>query len=357
MANQEHLDRLKQGVDAWNKWRTEVQSKTPWPKPDLAGADLSETNLRGVNFWRANLNGVNLSSTDLFQANISSAYLTRADLSNANLLAADLTNTELVGADLRFARLEEANLSDTNLSEADLTRANLMGASLLHTEVSGSEFAEVLLGETIFANNDLSNTRSLNLCRHHGPSSLDYLTLQYSRNLPKEFLRGCGLPDRLIEYYDSLLLEPFEWYSCFISYSSQDDAFAERLHTELDAKGVRNWFAPEDLKIGDKIRPRIDEAIKIHDKLLIILSENSLSSDWVENEVESALEQEQRRGEPVLFPIRLDDAVMETDKAWAATIRRTRHIGDFTKWKDHDAFAKAFERLMRDLGKGEDWPY
>jgi len=40
---------------------------------------------------------------------------------------------------------------------------------------------------------------------------------------------------------------------------------------------------------------------------------------------------------------------MDTDQAWAASLRRTRHIGDFTCWKDHDAFKKAFERLLRDL--------
>ena len=38
-----------------------------------------------------------------------------------------------------------------------------------------------------------------------------------------------------------------------------------------------------------------------------------------------------------------------TDQAWAASLRRTHHIGDFVNWKDHDAFRKAFERLLRDL--------
>jgi hypothetical protein len=40
---------------------------------------------------------------------------------------------------------------------------------------------------------------------------------------------------------------------------------------------------------------------------------------------------------------------METDRAWAADIRRTCHIGDFTRWKDHAAYQKAFDRLLRDL--------
>jgi len=40
---------------------------------------------------------------------------------------------------------------------------------------------------------------------------------------------------------------------------------------------------------------------------------------------------------------------METGAAWAASIRRTRHIGDFRKWKDHDEYQRALARLVRDL--------
>jgi len=112
---------------------------------------------------------------------------------------------------------------------------------------------------------------------------------------------------------------------------------------------VRCWFAPENLKIGDKFRTRIDESIRLYDKLMVILTEHSIASAWAEEEVEGALEKERKSGKPVLFPIQLDDAVMETDQAWAASLRRTRHIGDFRNWKDHDAFKKAFERLLRDL--------
>ena len=51
----------------------------------------------------------------------------------------------------------------------------------------------------------------------------------------------------------------------------------------------------------------------------------------------------------MLFPIRLDDEVMQTNESWAADIRRTRHIGDFTKWENHAEYRTAFDRLLRDL--------
>jgi nucleoside-diphosphate-sugar epimerase len=137
--------------------------------------------------------------------------------------------------------------------------------------------------------------------------------------------------------------------SCFISYSSKDEKFAYQLYNDLLNEGVPCWFAPEDLKIGEKFRDRIDESIRLHDKLLLVLSESSVASSWVENEVETALEKEREQGKIVLFPVRLDKAVTELKSGWAADVRRSRHIGDFTEWKQHDSYKKAFDRLMRDL--------
>ena len=97
-------------------------------------------------------------------------------------------------------------------------------------------------------------------------------------------------------------------------------------------------------------RDDIEAAIRVHDKVLLVVSQHSVTSEWVATEVESAFEKEHRQpGRIVLFPVRLDDAVMDTTKSWAADIRRRRHIGDFRSWKDHDAYANSFERLLRDL--------
>lgn len=66
---------------------------------------------------------------------------------------------------------------------------------------------------------------------------------------------------------------------------------------------MRCWFAPEDLKIGAEIRTGIDESILVHDKLLLVLSETSVKSQWVQQEVETALAKEREQGRTVLFPI------------------------------------------------------
>ena len=71
--------------------------------------------------------------------------------------------------------------------------------------------------------------------------------------------------------------------------------------------------------------------------------------DWVEDEVTKAFAEERARKQLVLFPIRLDDAVMETAEPWAGNLRDNCNIGDFRRWKNHDAYEKALERVLRDL--------
>lgn len=140
-----------------------------------------------------------------------------------------------------------------------------------------------------------------------------------------------------------------EYYSCVLSYATEDQAFAEKLHTDLQSSGVPCWFAPHDLKTGDKLRDKIYEAIQNNDKLLIVLSEHAIGSRWVEEEVEAALDQEHmHKGTFLLFPIRLDDHVLQTYKSWAITVRQ-RYIGDFHHWQDEAVYVQAFHRLLRDL--------
>ena len=83
--------------------------------------------------------------------------------------------------------------------------------------------------------------------------------------------------------------------------------------------------------------------------MLLILSEQSIKSGWVEDEVTKAYAEERNRGQIVLFPIRIDDKVLTTAEAWAAKLRDGRHIGDFRRWKDHDAYKQSFARVVRDL--------
>jgi uncharacterized protein YjbI with pentapeptide repeats len=338
MAEREQVEILRQGMLAWNLWR----DKFPTIRPNLSGESF-----RGMDLGALNFVAVNLSMADLEEVD-----LTKADLRGANFYQANLRQADLSGAMLGGANCELADLSRASLAMADLSFTNLNWAQLHEARCH-----DCIMDGTILSNNNLSTLDGLETVHHGGPSEIGISTIYRSNGkIPEVFLRGAGVPDNFIKYMYTLVSTAFEFYSCFISYSTKDQEFATRLHADLQSKGVRCWFAPEDLKIGDKLRPSFDEAIRLHDKLMVILSESSVKSAWVEKEVETAFEKERKQSRTVLFPIRLDDAVMETRQAWTADIRRTRHIGDFRNWKNHNCFKKAFDRLLRDLkaeGKAE----
>lgn len=401
VANERHLSILRSGVEHWNDWR----KRAPDTRPDLTSASLEGAELNG-----AHLKGANLEDADLTAAHLVGAKLTRATLSNANLKYADLTQADLTAAHLPKAKLFNAKLGDallngahlvqatlsradltganlagatltsalmthTNLTRADLTGATLVGAdlnttnltnailaganlstaSLVHATVTGADLSEAVLSETIFADLDLSSAVHLDACKHFGPSSLDHRTLARSGRLPLAFLRGCGLPDNLIDYLPSLFeVSPIRFYSLFISFSTANQEFAERLHADLQAKGIRCWFAPHDIKGGRKIHEQIDEAIRVYDRLLLILSRESMESSWVKLEIGKARKKEVASKRRVLFPIAI--ASVDEIGQWeqfnadigedSAREIREYYLPDFSQWKDHDAYTRELARLV-----------
>lgn len=338
MANQEHLDILEQGVGIWNQWRKE----NPKIQPDLSHANLHEYQLPQINLSYTYLNGARL-----LRVNLEKSQLVEAHLHDADLYSASLINSNLSGA--VFSR---TNLSRARMLGANLTDAHFNDVSFVGTDLREADMTNASLGQSVFEGIDFRQIKGLDTIKHIAPSALSLNSIILSGGkIPEVFLRRVGVPDAIIEQIPALIgsLSPIDYYSCFISYSTKDQAFANRLYADLQIKGVRCWFAPHDMKIGDKIRPRIDESIRLHDKLLLVLSENSVASQWVEHEVETALGKELEGKPNVLFPIRLDDAVMHSKTGWASHIRLIRHIGDFTNWKDHDEYQKAFSRLLRDL--------
>ena len=154
--------------------------------------------------------------------------------------------------------------------------------------------------------------------------------------LPEAFLRGCGVPEQFVTYARSRDRHAIQFYSSFISYSTKDQEFADQLYADLQKKGVRCWFAPKVLKISDRFQERIDESIRLLDKVIIVLSKNSVKSPWVEREVNAGREREDsdREKRAVLFPICIDEAAMKAKQPWVADIRRSGHIGEFYQWRD-----------------------
>jgi hypothetical protein len=380
MANPEYLAILKQGVEAWNQWRAKSDVSRE-SDINLRGADLMGANLAGADLSRVDFSLIasetdlgapydlvtDLSEADLTGADLSGVSLFKAKLGGAKLKGAILERTQLVRADLSKADLSEATLIHADLREAIIEGANLRGAYIGRADfrdanLKGADFSGAHAGVTNFVSVDLSAAKGLDKVVHYGGSTVGIDTLYKSQGtIPEVFLRGCGVPNEFIAYIGSMMGRPIEYYSCFISYSTHDQEFADRLYADLQAKGVRCWFAPHDIQGGRKIREQLDDAIRLHDKLLLVLSEHSMKSNWVKTEIADAREREEQEKKNLLFPITL--APMEEVKKWklfdadrgidSAREVREYYIPDFSGWgKDNRTYQTELGKLIRDLKAG-----
>lgn len=93
----------------------------------------------------------------------------------------------------------------------------------------------------------------------------------------------------------------------FISHSSRDKPIVRRLAGDLAAAGIQAWVDEAEIRIGDSLLEAISAAIDRSDYVLVVLSKNSVRSEWIQREVEQALAQEIDQKKPVLIPIVVDD--------------------------------------------------
>ena len=328
------------------------------PKDKLAawlraadGGAIGEWNrYRGKNVeWAPDLNGANLAG-----ANLEGAFLEGADLD---------------GADLRKTYLRWANLRGAILDGADLVGAKLEWANLEGAFLEGANLAGAVCHWTAFINLDLSRTLGLNEIRHNGPSSIGTDTLSRSNGrLPDAFLRGCGLKPWEVTFariYDpdlpasdilNLTTEAFRQRTegpifiggVFISYSHDDADFADKVYNRLSKTGANAWLDRHDAVAGPLARQVVD-SIRLHDIVLLVLSKSSIDSDWVDYELEKALQKEVDEARDVLCPVALDDA-WEAKTSGPSHWRRVREklVLDFS---DPEAFDAEFDKLLEGLKK------
>jgi uncharacterized protein YjbI with pentapeptide repeats len=337
MGNTEHVARLKKGLRAWNDWRLMKQETAV----DLSFEDLSDLDLSGspdkqLFDTRYHLALADMRGTKFRGSNLDYALMLASDLRYADLTAARMENAYCNSANLTWANLEGVRAPYIDLIGANLAGANLRNADLSHA----------FLGATVFARTNLAGVRGLSSCKHYDASSIDFETIASNPNIPLSFLVNCGLDHVAAELQLELARRRRETVSCFISYSTKNELFCEKLNRDIRKNGIHSWFAPDRMKVGDKMLDTIDRAIESSSKVILVLSSDSLGSSWVEDEVTRAFAIERAKGTQILLPIRIDSDVLQSEKGWAKKLRDSRHIGDFTKWKSRTHYAKSFATLI-----------
>jgi len=341
MANLEHVKLFKENCAQLPTWLNKNRSQLP-------ALDLSSAYSFELGFPHAILRHWSGSGGGHGAAGA-------ADQRRRNEISTQL----FVDADFRNSWLRDYDFREFRLTGANFSGATLRSVHFKNTILDLADFDGALFDGVVISDCDLSTAKNLENAVHRGPSYLDSLTLMRSKSIPDGFLRGAGIPEDLITYLPSLRGEslPIEFYSCFISYSHHDEEFCRRLHPRMQQEKMRVWYAPEDMKAGQYLLDQIDQAIRVHDKLLLVLSEESMASDWVAMEISRAIHREETEGKRVLFPIRLlpFDTIEKwkrldprTGKSIASEITRY-YIPDFSTWKNHDSFEREFARLLESL--------
>jgi uncharacterized protein YjbI with pentapeptide repeats len=342
MADAQHVEIALKGARAILEWR----KQNPAARLDLSGADLRKADwasdvMPAVIVDDADMRGVSLEGICC-----GALRAARTDLRGADLYATHLLFANLDSADLSDAVMQQAHIEACSMLETKLCRADLCTTQFSDMNIFAPDFTGAQMGHTIFADVDLSRAQGLDRIVHRGPSTLGVDTLLRSKGtLPDVFLDGCGLPTQFRSHVVRQGGAPASFYSCFISYTESDRTFVDRLYKDMQASGIRCWRWPEDGTWGHGLMRAIDSAIRQYDKLVLICSRASLASEPVIREVERALQKEQRESLEVLFPVRIDDYVLEWNHSLQADILK-RCIGDFRRWNDEREYKIAFARLV-----------
>src|SRR5260370_639967 len=153
MADQRHLEKLRQGVEIWNLWRKEHPSKhLDLSRADLSGAILSRADLSGAILSRADLNRANLSEANLSKINLNGANLSKANLNRAIVVEANLENAVLSNCsiygiaawDVQLKGAKPEDLVITPPDEPTITVDNLEVAQFIYLLLNNPKIRDVI---------------------------------------------------------------------------------------------------------------------------------------------------------------------------------------------------------------------
>jgi hypothetical protein len=128
--------------------------------------------------------------------------------------------------------------------------------------------------------------------------------------------------------------------SIFLSHSSKDKFFVRELSDRLRSAGVNVWLDEAEIKIGDSLTTKIASAIETMQYFGVILSSNSISSEWVQKELQIAISRELEQKKVVILPILLEPVEIPS-------FLRDKLYADFTTPEKYEA---TFPKLLKSLG-------
>ncbi|MBN1996241.1 pentapeptide repeat-containing protein [candidate division KSB1 bacterium] len=252
----------------------------------LIDADFRESRGSTPKFTSCDISQASFVASRLPEANFEKTKLNKAAFDGAQLLKANFEGCEARQTIFRQCNLEEANLSRSNFENAVFKDSNLAGANTC---------------DTILKQADLSNA-DMTGCKMNEGTTLEYSDLRGS-NLKKVDLYLAKLEETKAYYEDidkanlltnqlkgnHFLMERKEKTKIFISYSHADAVFAHKLENALLDNSIDVWIDRKEILVGDSLIDKIREGIDSSQYVCAILSNTSVESRWVQNELDLAM--------------------------------------------------------------------
>jgi hypothetical protein len=266
------------------------------PHCDLRRLNLSNYELVGIDFTNSSFTKSKFRDVDfhwlLGKPIQPRTVLDECCFRSTDFTGASLSYTSAIGCDFSHADLNGTEIVGSNLSDSIFFKT-FLAAKFDNTNVTNADFDGAYLMASAFINVDLGRARRIGGSHAYPPLTLDVRTLLRSGVLPRNLYRACGMSDRVTKSLKRTLRRRAKSGSCFISYSSRDEQVAQMLKSDLEEHGIETWFAPRDLRI--------------------------------------------------------DSAVMNSQIGWAAYLRRTRNIGDFSHRNRDAQYFSTLAQLVNDL--------
>lgn len=129
----------------------------------------------------------------------------------------------------------------------------------------------------------------------------------------------------------------------FLSHSHSDKPFVEKLKSDLEKHGISTWYDNRDLDIGDIISDVLSQGIKQSWCFLIVVSPQSVNSNWVKYELDEAYDAHISKGKrilPVLIGNLSDEEIPQ---------RLKKHL--WADFRNESQYHEAFDKLHRAIVK------
>ena len=96
----------------------------------------------------------------------------------------------------------------------------------------------------------------------------------------------------------------------FISYSQRDKKFVDTLAMNLVLLKHNVWMDRWELKVGDSLIEKVENALTVSSAVILIVSKNSVDSRWCRRELNAALVREIEEKRSLILPCRIDECEM-----------------------------------------------